>query len=301
MLSHIKQTDLSVPVRRSGYLYYTRTEEGKQYPIHCRRKGSMEAPEEILLDPNELAKTHKFVGLGAFAVSDDQNLLAYTLDYTGFRQYALQVKDLRTGQTLGDTTERVTSLEWAADNRTLFLTTEDAVTKRSDKLFRHVLGASTFDPIYEEKDELYDIGLGKSRDKKFLFLGIESKDTTESRYLASNAPSGNFQVFLPRRAKHRYYVDHREDLFYIRTNRAVKDFEVVTAPEGDPKEQNWKPFIPPRSGRLIEDIDLFKGFARCARKIGGSEPSESLRFLESGVDGSEFSGTDLFGFSQRHA
>jgi len=273
MLSHIKQTDLSVPVRRSGYLYYTRTEEGKQYPIHCRRKGSMEASEEILLDPNELAKTHKFVGLGAFAVSDDQNLLAYTLDYTGFRQYTLQVKDLRTGQTLGDTTERVTSTEWAADNRTLFLTTEDAVTKRSNKLFRHVLGASTFDPIYEENDELYDIGLGKSRDKKFLFLGIESKDTTESRYLASNAPSGNFQVFLPRRAKHRYYVDHREDLFYIRTNRAVKDFEVVTAPESDPKEQNWKPFIPPRSGTLIEDIDLFKGYALALEK------SEALTHL----------------------
>ncbi len=273
ILSHIKQTDLSVPVRRNGYLYYTRTEEGKQYPINCRRKGSMEAPEEILLDLNELAKSHKFVGLGALAVSDDQTLLAYTLDYTGFRQYALQVKDLRSGQTLGDTTERVTSLEWATDNRTLFLTTEDAVTKRSDRLFRHVLGASTFETIYEEKDELYDIGLGKSRDKKFLFLGIDSKDTTESRYLAADAPNGNFQVFLPRRAKHRYYVDHREDLFYIRTNRAAKDFEVVTAPETDPKEQNWKPFIAPRSGTLIEDIDLFKGFAVAVEK------SEALNHL----------------------
>src|SRR5215831_15035785 len=142
MLGRIKQTDLSVPTPRRGYLYYSRTEEGKQYPIQCRRKGNMQALEEVLLDLNELAKDHKFVGLGSFAVSDDQNLLAYSLDYTGFRQYALHVKDLRSGHTLGDTTERVTSIEWAADNKTLFLTTEDAVTKRSDKLFRHVLGAS---------------------------------------------------------------------------------------------------------------------------------------------------------------
>ena len=140
MLGRIKQTDLSVPTRRGGYLYYSRTEEGKQYPIQCRRKGTMDAPEEVLLDLNELGKDKKFVGLGGFVVSDDQNLLAYTIDYTGFRQYALHVKDLRTGQTLPDTTERVTSLAWAADNKTLFLTTEDAVTKRSDKLWRHVLG-----------------------------------------------------------------------------------------------------------------------------------------------------------------
>src|ERR1035438_9814018 len=122
MLGHVKQTDLSVPVRRSDYLYYSRTEEGKQYPIQCRRKGNMEAPEEILLDLNALGKDRKFVGLGNFVVSDDQNLLAYTIDYTGFRQYSLQVKDLRNGQTLPDTTVRVTTVAWAADNKALFLT-----------------------------------------------------------------------------------------------------------------------------------------------------------------------------------
>src|SRR5215475_15527462 len=134
----------------------------------------MEAPEEVLLDLNELGKDKKFVGLGGFVVSDDQNLLAYTIDYTGFRQYALRVKDLRTGQTLPDTTERVTSLAWAADSKTLFLVTEDAVTKRSDKLFRHVLGATTFEQLYEEKDELYDIGVAKTRDKQYVVLGIEA-------------------------------------------------------------------------------------------------------------------------------
>ena len=149
MLGRIKQTDLTVPVRRGNYFYYSRTEEGKHYPIYCRKHGGMDASEEVLLDQNELAKEHKFVGLGAFVVSDDQNLLAYSSDYTGFRQYNLQVKDLRTGKTLADTAERVTSVEWAADNKTLFLTTEDAVTKRSNKLWRHVLGSPSLDPIYD--------------------------------------------------------------------------------------------------------------------------------------------------------
>ena len=274
MLGRIKQTDLSVPVRRGNYLYYSRTEEGKQYPIYCRKQGSMDASEEVLLDLNELAQAHKFVGLGAFEVSDDNNLLAYTLDYTGFRQYSLRVKDVRTGQTLPDSTERVTSLEWAADNKTLFLTTEDAVTKRPDKLWRHVLGSAAFEPLYEEKDELYDIGLAKSRDKKYLFLGIHAKDTTEFRYLRADGPQNNFAVFLPREKKHRYYVDHREGLFYIRTDKNAKDFQVVTAPESDPSPNNWKPFIPHRAGVRIQEIDLFKDFAVAVEK---SEAVNHLR------------------------
>src|SRR6202050_5058965 len=197
MLARIKQTDLSVPVRRSGYLYYARTQEGKQYPIQCRRKGGMDAPEEVLLDPNELEKTHKFVGVGAFVVSDDSNLLAYTVDFTGFRQYTLQVKDLRTGRTLPDTVERVTSVVWGADNRTLFLTTEDETTKRSDKLWRHTLGAAAPVQLYDEKDELYDIGVDKTRDRKMIVLGIEAKDTSEYRYLRADRPQDNFAVFLP--------------------------------------------------------------------------------------------------------
>ena len=196
MLSHIKQTDLDVPVRRGEYLYYVRTEEGKQYPIRCRRKGNMEAPEEVLLDLNELAAGKKFVGLGAAVVSDDQNLLAYTLDYSGFRQYTLRVKDLRTGETYADSAERVTSVEWAADNKTLFFTTEDDVTKRPDTLFRHSLGDKSSTKLYHEADELYDIGVGKTRDKKFLLLEIESKDTTEYRYLKATEPAKEFAVFL---------------------------------------------------------------------------------------------------------
>lgn len=198
MLGRIKQTDLTVPVRRAGYLYYARTEEGKQYPIQCRRKDSMESAEEILLDPNEMAGTRAFVGIGNVVVSDDSNLLAYTVDFTGFRQYTLRIKDLRTGQTLPDTAERITSVVWAADNRTLFFTTEDETTKRSDKLWRHALGDSAYDTLYDEKDELYDIGVDKTRDRQMIVLGIEAKDTSECRYLRADRPTGDFAVFLPR-------------------------------------------------------------------------------------------------------
>jgi oligopeptidase B len=272
MLARVKQTDLSVPVRRGDYLYYSRTVEGKQYPIQCRRRGDMNGPEEVLLDQNELAHGHAFVGLGGFELSDDQNLLAYTVDYTGFRQYQLQVKDLRNGQTLPDTAQRVTSLEWAG-NKTLFFTTEDEVTKRPDKLFHYALGSPSSDLLYDEKDELYDIGLNKSRDKKFLFLQIESKDTSECRYLAADQTSSNFKVFLPRRLKHRYYVDHREDLFYIRTNKNNRDFEIMTAPVANPAESNWASFIAPRDGTRLEEIDLFKNFAVSIEK------SEALSHL----------------------
>src|SRR6185503_12076937 len=157
------------------YFYFTRTEKGKQYPIFCRQKGSTQAPEEIVLDVNELAKGQKFMSVGAFTPSDDGNLLAYSTDNTGYRQYVLQVKDLRTGQMLPEHIERVNGVVWATDNKTLFYVTEDAVTKRSDKFFRHVLGTDKNDLVYEEKDELFDIATGRSRDKAVIFLEAASK------------------------------------------------------------------------------------------------------------------------------
>jgi oligopeptidase B len=247
MLGRVKQTDLSVPTTNRGYLYYSRTEEGKQYPIQCRRRGTMEAPEEVLLDLNELGKDKKFVGLGGFALSDDQ--------------YALRVKDLRSGETLADTIERVTSLAWAADNKTLFLVIEDAVTKRSDKLWRHVLGSAKFEEIYNDKDELYDIEIAKTRDRQYLFLQSEAKDTSETRYLRADRPAGDFTVFLPREKGHRYYLDHREGLFYIRTNRSGRNFAVMTAPVDSPAPKSWKVFVAHRDNVRIQDIDLFKDFA----------------------------------------
>ena len=266
ILGHIKQTDLNVPVRRSSYLYYSRTVEGKQYSIYCRRKGSMEAPEEILLDANELAKGQKFAGVTPPVISDDQNLAAYTTDYTGYKQYSLHVKDLRSGKTLPDTVERITSVAWATDNQTLFLVTEDPVTKRSNKFWRHVLGASAWEPLYEEKDPLYGLSVEKTRDKKYLLLKIESKDTTEYRYLRADRPRDAWAVFLTREKKHRYYVDHRQGLFYIRTNKEAKNFRVVTTPESNLNPKNWTVFLPHRDDVLLANLDLFQDFAVALEK-----------------------------------
>ncbi len=257
MVGHIKETDRSVPYQWGNYFYYTRTEQGKQYPIYARKKGSVDALEEIVLDQNELAKGFKFFNISAFVPSDDGNLLAYSTDTTGYRQYKLQVKDLRTGQLLPETFERVGQVAWANDNKTIFFTTEDAVTKRSDKFFRHVLGNEKTDLIFDEKDELFDVVAGRSRDKVIIFVGSESKTATEYRYLPAATPTAELKMISPREPDHEYDVDHRGDLFYIRTNKGAKNFRVVTAPVSDPAQQNWKELIAHRPEVKIEDINLF--------------------------------------------
>src|SRR5262245_17874003 len=230
MLGRIKQTDLSVPYRIGDYWYYSRTEEGKQYPYRCRRKGSMTGAEEILLDLNALAEGNTYLGLGAFEVSDDGNWLAYSTDTTGYRQYSLHVKDLRSGRTSSEAIPRTGSVVWATDNKTLFYTTEDAVSKRSDKFFRHVVGTDASDLMYEEKDELFDLGTGRSLDRKMIFVQAYAKTSREARYLPADDPAGSLTVVLPREPGHEYDVDHCRRLVYITTNRAAKNIRIVSAP-----------------------------------------------------------------------
>ena len=278
MLSHIKQTDTNVPYRFGNHFYYTRTEEGKQYPIFCRKKGSLDAPEEIVLDQNELAKGHKFMSLGAFSPSDDGNLLAYSTDNTGYRQFTLQIKDLRTGELFPEKIERVTGVVWANDNKTLFYVTEDATTKRSDKFFRHVLGTDKNDLVYEEKDELFDIGTGRSRDKAVVFLEAFSKTSTEVRYLLAAEPNAELKVILPRQPEHEYDVDYRNNLFYIRTNKGAKNFRIVTAPVNDPSEKNWKEFITHNPAVKVEGISLFADHAVLSEWENGLQQLEVVNF-----------------------
>ena len=278
MLSHIKQTDVNVPYRWGSYFYYTRTEEGKQYPIFCRKRGSLEAAEEIVLDQNELAKGQKFMSVGAFVPSDDGNLLAYTTDNTGYRQYTLRVKDLRNGQLFPESIERVDNVVWATDNKTMFYVTEDAVTKRNDKFFRHVLGTDQSDLVYEEKDELFDIGVGRSRDKAVILLEAASKTSSESRYLPADNPTADLKVVLPRQPDHEYDVDHRGNLFYIRTNKGARNFRVVTAPVTDPSEKNWKEFVSHRPAVKVEAISLFADHAVLSEWENGLQQLEVIDF-----------------------
>ena len=204
MLGRIKQTDLSVPSRIGEYFYYSRTEEGKQYPFMCRRQGSMTGAEEVVLDLNQLAEGHKFLGLGAYAVSDDANWLAYSLDTNGYRQYVLRVRDLRTGRDSAERIERAGSVVWATDNKTLVYTTEDAVSKRSDKVFRHTVGAAASELIFEERDELFDVSAGRSLDKKMIFVTSGAKTSTEVRYLPASTPAAPLTIVLPRQPGHEY-------------------------------------------------------------------------------------------------
>ena len=277
ILSHIKQTDLSVPYRLGAYWYYSRTEEGKQYPILARKHGSLDAPEAITLDLNVLAEGHPYLGLGAYEVSDDGNLLAYALDTTGYRQYTLHVKDLRTGQDLGESIERVSSVAWASDNATLFYTTEDAVTKRHDKFWRHALGSQDATLLYEEADALYDIGAQRTNDGRFVFIASFSKATTEWRAVPADRPFDAPFVIAPRREGHRYSVEHHADRFYIVTNRDAEDFRIVVAPDDAPQEANWEEIVPQRPGVYVDRLDVFE---RHAVVRGRSDGFENLEILD---------------------
>jgi oligopeptidase B len=280
MLGRIKQTDLSVPTRRGPYYYYSRTEEGKQYRVECRKKAAEDgsfaekAAEEVLLDLNELARGLKFFALGAFAVSDDGNLLAYTTDTTGYRQFRLHVKDLRNGQLLPDTAERVTSVEWCPDNRTLFFTTEDPLTKRSNLLWRHPLGEET-EPVYQEKDRLYTTRVWRSKDRKMLFLSCHSTDTWETRFLPGDRPGGEFKAVLPRRKGHKYNVEHRDGLFYVRSNEGGRNFRLVTAPVAEPAK--WTELVPHRADVLLDGVEVFRDYLVASEK---SQALERFRVLD---------------------
>jgi oligopeptidase B len=280
MLGRIQESDVTVPYRRGEYFYYSRTEKGKQYPIQCRRstKGAAEddrtgataaAAEQVLLDLNVIGQQHKFVGLGVLEPSDDQKLLAYSIDVTGFRELTLHFKDLTSGALLADEIPHVDSMAWAADGRTVFYVVEDAA-KRPYRLYRHVLGSDPAkDPlVYEEKDERFVLALFRTRSRGYLVLHSESKTTTEERYLAAATPRGEWKLLTPREAEHRYYADHRGDRFYIRTDSApaagapkARNFRLVTAPVASPERAHWKEILPHRDDVMLEDIDLFARFA----------------------------------------
>ena len=235
----------------------------------CRKKGSLEAKEDVLLDLNKLAEGNSFLGLGNYSVSNDGNLLAYSTDTTGYRQYTLHVKDLRTGQTLSESIERTGSAVWANDNKTIFYTTEDPVSKRSDKFWRHSVGSDKSDLLFEEKDELFDVGAGRSLDRKMIFLGSFAKTSREFRYLSADNPTGEFKVIVPRQDGHEYDVDHYNGHFYITTNKDAKNFRVVTAPINDPSEKNWKTFIAHNPKIKIDGLTTFANHLVVSEKEGG--------------------------------
>jgi len=258
MLGRIQQTDLSVPVKRDEYFYYTRTEEGKQYAIHCRKKGT--GPEEVLLDCNVLAEGHKYFRLGAFIASPNHRLLAYSADFEGDEKYTVRVKNLDTGELLTDEIPNTSyTVEWASDNATFFYTILDEAL-RPYKVFRHALGVKEDPLIYHEPDERFTLDLSSTRSRAYIFININSSLTSEVRYLRKDQPTGEFRVLLPRVYETEYDATHRGDSFFIRTNDGAKGFRVVEAPIVDPTKSNWKEIIPGREGITIESVTAFADY-----------------------------------------
>ncbi|MBP7475248.1 MAG: S9 family peptidase [Pyrinomonadaceae bacterium] len=272
MLGRIKQTDLSVPTKIGDWWYFTRSEEGKQYVTNLRSKTRDGANAEVLLDQNEMAKGLKYFAVGTFEISDDGNWLAFSTDTTGYRQYTLQFKDLKTGKILADKLERVTSTEWSADGKYFFYGQEDDVSKRSDKVFRHVVGTTGPDTlIFEEKDVLFNTGIGRSADKKMMFIGSGAATMSEYRYLPAGTPLGEWKMIAPRRENHEYNVTFDLGEFYILTNRDAENFKVVRAPANDPTEANWKDFIPHNPAVKVENVSFFKDYAAVSELENGLE------------------------------
>jgi oligopeptidase B len=321
MLSHVKQTDVSVPFRDGAWWYYTRTEEGRQYSIHCRKAASLsdpatgwpesaqmlgapslrlgpgarvgdhdpqpppDAPEEVVLDGNQLAEGHAFFAIGSTDISDDGRWLAYTTDTTGFRQYTLRIKDLATGETLPGEVERVGSAVWAADNLTLFYTVEDEEQKRQYQLWRARRGQLNEGVlVYQDDDERFNLGAGRTRDGRYLVMESASHTTSESWVLPADKPGDSLTLISPREDEHEYSVDHRNGLWFIRTNDRGRNLRLVTAPVATPGREHWTERIPHRDNVMLEDVDLFANFFVACEREDGLPRLRVWRFSGDGPD-----------------
>lgn len=282
MLSRVQEPDESVPYRMGDWLYYHRTEEGKQYQTDCRKKGSVDAPEQVTLDLNEMAKGKEFLEINVYEVSDDGNLLAFSTDETGFRDYTLHVKDLRTGEIRSEKIPHVSDAAWAANNQTLFYTTEDDA-KRPYRVWRHNLGEAQDTLVYEEKDALFDVGVNRSRSKRFVYVTISSKTTDEVRYLRADHFDEPLKIVASRQKDLQYNVDDgSENLFYIRTNDKGRNFRIVTAPIADSRRENWKEIVPQRDDVSIDDLGVFTNHFVLAERENGL-PQISVHDIATGA------------------
>lgn len=271
MLGRIQETDLSVPERDGGWLSYVRTEEGKQYPIHCRRRESMEAVEEILLDENQLALGHEYFRLAACEVSPDHTRLAFAADYSGSEEFLLSVKDLATGELVGAPVSGMSgNLAWAADSATLFYTTLDEA-HRPHRLYRHVVGEApeTAVLVYEELDGAFFASINLSRSRRFLFLDLGSHTTSETRFLRADDPTGAFQAVRLRTPGVEYEVAEHEDSFYLVTNDNARNFRLMQVPIVDPGTAEWREILAERADVKLDDVDAFSRHLVVYEREGG--------------------------------
>lgn len=270
--TRIKQTDMSVPYRKDGYYYFTRTEEGKDYPIYCRKKGTLDAPAQTILDVNEVATGHKYCSVWPPEVSSSGKLMAYAVDTVGRLFHTVYIKNLETGKQLPDVIRDVTgNLAWANDDRTLFYTKQDPITLRWYRIYRHVLGTDPAQDqlVFEEKDPTFGCSVHKTKSKKYVMIASLHTLSSEYRYLEADNPRGAFKVFLPRQKNHEYQVDHFQDHFYIRTNLKAKNFRLMKTPVTRTAVGDWKEVIPHRDDVLLEGFELFRNHLVAVERKGG--------------------------------
>lgn len=260
MKGRIKEDDSSLPYFKDGYWYYNRYETGKEYPFVCRKPNTLDDEEEVMLNVNELAKDYKYYALGGVSLSTNKQLLAYSEDTVSRREYKIRVKNLQTGEMLSDEIEKTSGgITWANDNETFFYVKKEEVTLRSYRIFKHKIGTPSSEDVlvYEEKDDIFNTGIYKTKSKRFLVIGSSSTLTSEYQILDANNPDGEFELFLPREFKHEYHIAQFKDKWYISSNWDAKNFRLLETPVGKTAKENWEEVIPHREDVLLEGLEIF--------------------------------------------
>jgi len=272
IVGRIKQTDESVPYFDNGYFYYGRYEEGKEYPIYCRKRETLEAEEEILLNVNEMAEGHSYYSVAGYTVSPDNNKIAFGVDTVSRRKYTIYFKNLLSGEILKESIPVTTGRAyWANDNKTLFYTTKDDETLRPDKIWKHRLGTTseTDEMVYHEKDETFNTFVYRTKSNAYLIIGSGSTLSDEYMFLDANTPDGDFQIIQPRERGLEYGVDHYQDKFYIRTNLDAKNFRLMKTPVDATGKENWKEIIPHREDVYLNGIEIFSDYLVISERKDG--------------------------------
>ncbi|MBI5806098.1 S9 family peptidase [candidate division TA06 bacterium] len=267
-LNRIKQTDLSVPVKRDSFYYYSRTVKGQDYYIYCRKKGSLKASEEILLDENKLARGHSYYSIDITEVSPDHSILAYAVDTSGAFVYDVHFKDMKARKNIPGTISGVRNIVWANDSRTVYYEAVDS-TQRSDRVFRRRLGEGRDSLIYHETDPRFWVSISKTFSQQYLFITSASKEESELRYLNAGRTEDSFKLFRPRRQKVEYWLEHHGPDFYIFTNDSAQNYRLLRAPISDPAAKNWVEVIPHRPDVLLENVLMFRDFMAIQERTNG--------------------------------
>ncbi len=282
IVGRIKKDDESVPYKENGYFYYTRYEEGKEYPFYCRKKETLEAPEEIMLDVNELAEGYDYFSASGLSVSPDNTILAYGVDTVSRRRYTVMFKRLDTGEMLEDQIPNTAGrVAWANDNKTVFFSGKNIETLRSERIMQHVLGTDYRDDneVFFEEDETFSCYVFKTKSKKYLMIGSSQTLSTEYRYLDANDPNGEFKVIQPREINHEYSVDHFGDNFYFRTNLdGAENFKLMKTPVTRTTKENWVDVIPHRADVFFEGFEIFREYLVLGERINGLRNIRVIRW-----------------------